>query len=69
MSLAGTLVAFWFLTQEVAEVAGSSPFTVVTNFLSANSVKTLGKTPLSCLIVLLFQIIKLSFHFYRRHVL
>ena len=31
MCLAGTLVASWSLTQEVAGVAGSSPFTVITN--------------------------------------
>ena len=35
--LAGTAVASWSLTQEVA---GLSPFTLMTNILSVNSVKT-----------------------------
>ena len=43
MCFAGAVVACWSLTQEVA---GSSPFTVMGNFLSlnsANSVKTFRK--------------------------
>ena len=47
MSLAGTVVGSWSLTQEVA---GSSPFTVMKNILplnSANSVKKIGKTPMN----------------------
>ena len=45
MSLAGVVIAFWGLTQDVA---GSSPFVVMINiFYPANSVKHLGKTPLS----------------------
>ena len=43
MCLAGAVVASWSLTQEVA---GSSPFTVMTNILSVNvlnSVKTFRK--------------------------
>ena len=50
LSLAGAVVGSWSLTQEVA---GSSPFTIMTYILSlnsANSVKHLGKTP-----VLLFM--------------
>ena len=45
--LAGTVVAYWSFTQEVAD---SSPFTVMTNILplnSANSGKNLGKTQLA----------------------
>ena len=42
MCLVAAVVASWSLTQEVA---GSSPFTVISNIL-ANSVKQLGKTPL-----------------------
>ena len=42
MCLAGALVASWSLTQEVA---GSSPFTVMTNtFVTENLVKHLGKS-------------------------
>ena len=40
MCLAGAVVASWSLTQDVA---GSSPFVVMTNILSLNSVKTLKK--------------------------
>ena len=54
MCLAGTAVAYWSLTQEIV---GSSPFTVMTIFLSlnsANSRKHLGKTQL-CRLVLLIR--------------
>ena len=44
--LAGAVVASWSLTQEVA---GSSPFTVMTNIFV--SVKHLVKTPIDCFIV------------------
>ena len=37
MCLVGTVVAPWSLT---VEMAGSNPFTVITNILSLNSVKT-----------------------------
>ena len=46
MCLAGTVVASWFLAQEMT---GSSPFIVMTNIFvpnSLNSVKHVGKTPL-----------------------
>ena len=44
MCLAGTLVSYWTLTHEVA---GSSPFTVITNILVTEfSEKHLGKTPI-----------------------
>ena len=47
MCLAGTVVASWSLIQEVA---GSSPFTAMTNFLSLNllnSVKTFKKNSIT----------------------
>ena len=37
MCLAGTVVSFWFLTQELA---GSNPFTVMTNICVTELVKT-----------------------------
>ena len=40
--LAGAVVAFWSLTQEVT---GSSPFTVNNFFVTEFSEKHLGKTP------------------------
>ena len=40
MCLAGAVVASWSLTQEVA---GSSPFTVMTNIFSSNSPKSVKK--------------------------
>ena len=52
MCLAGAVAAFWSPTQEVA---GSNPFTVVTNILSSlnlmktfseNSIVTMGRFPL-----------------------
>ena len=47
MCLADTVVVSWSLIQEVA---GSSPFTVITNFLSLNllnSVKTFRKNSIT----------------------
>ena len=44
MGLAGTVEASWSLTQEVA---GSSPFTVMMNILSLNSVKTFRENSIS----------------------
>ena len=40
MCLAGTVVAFWSLTQELA---GSNPFTVMTNIFFTGLVKTFRK--------------------------
>ena len=45
MSHAGAVEASWPVTQDVA---GSSPFSVMTDILSLNSAKHLGKTPLLC---------------------
>ena len=45
MCLAGTVVACWSLTQEVA---GSSPFTVMKNILLLNSVKTFRENCNDC---------------------
>ena len=44
MCLAGAVIASWSLTEEVA---GWSPFTVMTNILSLNSIKHLRKSSLS----------------------
>ena len=45
MCLAGAVVASWSITQEVA---GSSPFTVMTNILLLNSVKTFRENSNDC---------------------
>ena len=50
--LAGTVVASWSLTQEVA---GSSPFAVKTNILPLNSVKTFRKNSISSTLHLIIQ--------------
>ena len=52
LCLAGTVVASWSLTQEVA---GLSPFTVKTNILPLNSVKTLRKNSISSTLHLIIQ--------------
>ena len=55
MCLAGTVVASWSLTQEVA---GSSPFTVLTNIFVTEfheSVKHLGKTPIGAFIYVITE--------------
>ena len=60
MCLAGTVVASWSLTQEVA---GSSPFTVMTIFLSLNSensLKNLGKIPLYYICIVYYIIIRIQ---------
>ena len=43
MCLVGVVVACWSLTQEVAGRQVLNPFTVMTNILSLNSVKTFRK--------------------------
>ena len=50
MCLAGTVVACWSRTQEVADWHGSSPFTVMTNILLSDSVKTFTKNSIMALI-------------------
>ena len=43
MCLAGAMIACWSLTQEVA---GSSPYTVMTNIFVTEFGKQLGKSPM-----------------------